>query len=311
MSLTFAAVVPNYNDASKIGESLKSLAAQTHPFTEIIIVDDGSTDDSVATIRKLIADIPAARLVECPKNSGVVAAINIGLADVKSDFVFLCSANDFYQPNMVEMAAKAIADYPQAGAVSGNVAAYDQGNQCHDYDMKLPLPQMRTFYSPEAFVEQNKKVGVHFNGGANALRMSLVREFGGLRAPLKWHSDWFLNLMCAFRAGVVYVPENFMVCRLEGKKSYSSNRHHWPTERQVIADSLAAIAEFPNEEKMFRASALLPKYDIRAVPLLLSRYRSFVTPLLLWRMKMHTLTYWTKCCFPRPLLMALRPYLRF
>jgi glycosyltransferase involved in cell wall biosynthesis len=311
MSLTFAAVVPNYNDASKIAQSLKSLAAQTTPFAEIIIVDDGSKDDSVAVIRRLIADMPNARLIESPQNGGVVAAINIGLAAVTSEFVFLCSANDFYQPNMVAIAAEMLALYPQAGIVSGNVGAYDELKKADDYDMKLPLPQQRKYYSPADFVMQNKQVGVHFNGGANALRMSLVREFGGLRPPLKWHSDWFLNLMCAFRAGVVYVPENFMICRLEGKKSYSSNRHHWPTERQVIDDSLSAIAEFPNEAALFQQSALLPKYDIRALPLLFSKYSHFVSPLLLWRMKMHSMTYWTKKIVPRPVLMALRPLVRF
>lgn len=311
MNATFAAVVPNYNDGKKIAQSLQSLAAQAAPFVEIIIVDDGSTDDSVSIIREIIQHIPQARLIESKKNQGVCGAINTGLAEVKSDYVFLCSANDFYQPNMVQIAAEMVALYPQAGIVSGNVGAYDELKKANDYDMKLPLPQQRCYYSPADFLEQNKQVGVHFNGGANALRMDLVREFGGLRAPLKWHSDWFLNLMCAFRAGVVYVPENFMVCRLEGGKSYSSNRHHWPKERQVIDDALAAIYEFPNEARYFQQSALLPKYDIRALPLLLTKYRHFITPLLLWRMKMHSATYWTKKIVPRPVLMHLRPYFRF
>lgn len=311
MTRSFAAVVPNYNDGKKIGESLASLAAQEHPFDEIIIVDDGSKDDSVAIIRELIKTIPQARLIESPQNQGVCGAINLGLTNVKSDYVFLCSANDFYQPNMVAIADNMFADYPQAGIVSGNVAAFDQQKQSFDYDMKLPLPQVKRFYSPAEFAAQNRKVGVHFNGGANALRMDLVREFGGLRPALRWHSDWFLNLMCAFRAGVVYVPENFMVCRLEGTKSYSSNRHHWPTEREVIRASLASIHEFPQEAKFFKESALLPKYDLRALPLMLSDGRFLLSMLMVWRMKMHSLTYWTKRVLPRPLLMALRPFVRF
>ena len=307
----YTAIIPNYNDGGKIHESLTSLAAQELPFHQIIIVDDGSTDNSIAVIEEFIAHIPSARLVRHAKNMGVVEAINTGIREADSDFIFLCSANDVYYPMMTAWCEEMRLRFPQAGIISGNVAAYDQKKQRFTYDMKLPLPQHTTFYSPAELAEHNRRAALHFNGGANALRLDLVREFGSLRETLRWHSDWFLNLMIAFRTGVAYMPENFSMCRLEGEKSYSSNRFHWPSEKIVIAESIRLLGDYPEHARLFRRSALLPKFQIEAVPMFLRKdMRWFLTPLLLWRMVMFSLTYRSKHIIPRPILTFLRPYFR-
>lgn len=312
MPRSYSAIVPNYNDCSKIGESLASLAGQTHPFSEIIIVDDASQDNSVEIIEGLIKDIPHARLVRHEKNQGVVGALNTGLREARGEFLFLCSANDTYDTRMVAWCEEMLQQYPDVGIVSGNVAAWEEYKQRFIHAMKLPLPQKRARYTPEDLVARNKKVGVHFNGGANALRRELVLEFKGLIPELKWHSDWFLNLICGFRSGVAYVPENFSTCRLEGKKSYSSGRFDWPQEREIIRASIRIMRQWPQEADRFRRSALLPKYDLRTPALLLAdpEARWYVTPLLMWRMVMHSATYRLKYLIPRPILMYLRPFFR-
>lgn len=62
---------------------------------------------------------------------------------------------------------------------------------------------------------------------------------------------------------------------------------------------------------MFRASALLPKYDLRTPHIFLDpELRWFLTPLLMWRMVMHSLTYRMKYIIPRPILMYFRPFFK-
>lgn len=307
----YTAIVPNYNDGSKISESLLSLGAQILPFHEIIVIDDASTDNSVEIIESIIASVPNARLVLHHENKGVVAAINTGIDEATGDFIFLCSANDAYYPKMTQWCEEMHRIYPHAGIISGNVAAYDQGKQRFTYDMKLPLPQVTKYYTPQELAEWNRKAAIHFNGGANALRLDLVRKYGALIPSLRWHSDWFLNLMIAFDTGVAYLPENFSMCRLEGNKSYSSNRFHWPSEKIVIHESLRLLREHPEHARHFKRSALLPKFQIEAVPLMLQHdTRWFMSPLLLWRMVMFSLTYRSKYILPRPFLTLLRPYFR-
>ena len=88
-------VVPNYNHGHLIGEALGAIAAQTVAPFEVIVVDDGSTDDSVERIRELAGEMPLQ--LHChPRNRGVVAAMNTGLGLVKGDFVLFSAADDHY-----------------------------------------------------------------------------------------------------------------------------------------------------------------------------------------------------------------------
>lgn len=74
---SFATIIPNYNCSACIGDAFDSLLSQTRPFDEILIIDDGSTDNSIAIIEKLIVDIPTARLIRNSQNLGVVATLNL------------------------------------------------------------------------------------------------------------------------------------------------------------------------------------------------------------------------------------------
>ncbi len=61
---SIAVIVPNWNDARHLPRCLRSVLDQESPPDELIVVDDASTDDSVATIKSLIAGNPRARLIE-------------------------------------------------------------------------------------------------------------------------------------------------------------------------------------------------------------------------------------------------------
>src|SRR6266446_9379766 len=96
--MTVTVVLTNYNHSRFLRESLGSLFNQTRPADEYIIIDDASTDDSVALILDLISRIPEAKLVQNPKNIGCVAGMNKGLSMAKGDIVFFAAADDVYYP---------------------------------------------------------------------------------------------------------------------------------------------------------------------------------------------------------------------
>jgi glycosyltransferase involved in cell wall biosynthesis len=307
----FSAIVPNYNDAAHIGEALESLAKQNFPFAEILIIDDGSTDNSVAVITKLIANQPRTRLLRNEKNMGVVATLNRGIHEASGDYLFLCSANDTYHPKMTLWCAEMLSQHPDAGIISGNADAWDEAKKMSADARIVPLPQVRALLDPERMVACNRRVGIHFSGGANALRRDLVLQFGALHPELRWHCDWFLYHMLSFSAGCAFVPEAFSTIRLEGKKSYSSGFLNWPQEREVIRSIVRLLKQYPDQAKRFQRSALLPRYDVRELPLLMeSSLRWFVSPLLAWRMVAHSVAYKLKYIVPRSVLMACRRYVR-
>ena len=309
---TFSAIVINYNDSATLPQTLDSLLAQTSPFDEILVVDDGSTDNS----REIIADYAARHAVIRPlpneKNMGIIATLNRGAQAATGDFVVHCSSNDWYDPREVEYCRAALAEFPQAQMVCGNVNTWDGANNIPGKPHIMNLPQQRRVYTPADYVQENKRTCIYFNGSAMALRRVHVLAFGCHRAELRWHTDLVLYLLFAFRFPFVYVPEMFATMRIEEGRNYSDGRFRWREQREITQAMLRIFQnEFPDIGAQARKAAMLVKYDLRTLALLLQKEnRWYLTPLVVWRCCMHSLFYWMRRYIPRSILMALRPYVK-
>jgi hypothetical protein len=98
-------IIPLFNKGAYIDRALDAIAAQTHTDLEVVVVDDGSTDDGPDRVRRR-AD-PRIRLVSQP-NAGPGAARNRGLADIRGELVAFLDADDAWMPEYLENAAQAL-----------------------------------------------------------------------------------------------------------------------------------------------------------------------------------------------------------
>lgn len=106
-------VTPLYNKAASIGRAVESVLAQTFAEFEMIIVDDGSTDDSAARVEAI--DDPRITLVR-QTNQGAAAARNHGVALARAAYVAFLDADDAWMPEFLSTIRKLIATFPGAGA---------------------------------------------------------------------------------------------------------------------------------------------------------------------------------------------------
>jgi glycosyltransferase involved in cell wall biosynthesis len=86
-------VVPTFNRAATIGAAVQSILRQPYPDREVIVVDDGSTDDTVDVLRRFEGD-PSVRLVALPENRGQNAARNAGISFSTGDVVTILDSDD-------------------------------------------------------------------------------------------------------------------------------------------------------------------------------------------------------------------------
>jgi glycosyltransferase involved in cell wall biosynthesis len=107
-------VIPNYNGARTLPLCLRALAEQTYPHTEIIVADDGSTDDSVA-----VARAHGAKVVRTGANGGCGAARNLGVAHARGEILFYVDSDIALAPDAVATAVEILASDPAIGAVCG------------------------------------------------------------------------------------------------------------------------------------------------------------------------------------------------
>ncbi len=96
-------VIPSYNHAAFLTETIGSVVAQTYRPLELIVVDDGSTDDSPALLRRLfsVLQLDNAILIEQP-NRGAHAAIMTGIGASSGDVIGILNSDDFYHPERIE-----------------------------------------------------------------------------------------------------------------------------------------------------------------------------------------------------------------
>ena len=109
-------VVPAYNEAVGVEAGVRSLAASDYPEFEVIVVDDGSEDDTGHRVAAL--DLPGIRLLRQP-NRGKAAALNRGIAAARHDLIVTVDADTVFEPGTLRRLVAPFRD-PGVGAVSGN-----------------------------------------------------------------------------------------------------------------------------------------------------------------------------------------------
>jgi hypothetical protein len=109
-------VIPTYNRAGLIGATLDAILLQTSPPAEVIVVDDGSTDDTAAVLARYA---PRVRRIVIP-NSGDLAARNYGLRAARGRLVAFCDSDDLWQPDYLATMAALWKAEPRSRVAFGN-----------------------------------------------------------------------------------------------------------------------------------------------------------------------------------------------
>lgn len=110
-----SAIIPNWNGAALLGTALRSVAAQTHPIEEIIVVDNGSTDASVA-----IAQAAGARVIALEGNRGFAYAVNRGIESAAGEWLAILNNDVELQPKWLDALLGAEAWFATGKLLSGD-----------------------------------------------------------------------------------------------------------------------------------------------------------------------------------------------
>lgn len=115
----FSVIIPLYNKAPYVDKAIKSVLAQTFRDYELIIVDDGSNDNSAEKAAKAIERQNHCHLIQ-QKNQGVSITRNNGVAFSKGEYLCFLDADDWWEPTFLEEMAKLISDFPNPGIYGTN-----------------------------------------------------------------------------------------------------------------------------------------------------------------------------------------------
>jgi glycosyltransferase involved in cell wall biosynthesis len=195
---TFSVVVPAYNAAATITRALRSAEAQTYAPHEIIVVDDGSTDDTAEVVRMQFPEV----VLKQQRNLGVGAARNTAFAIAGGDFVVFLDADDEWMPERLQRIASYTSLHPERDIVTTDaIVQRPDGSTYPFYD------DNRLFPDPDKQLEALLEKNFIFVGAA--IRTSAVRAIGGFDTTIGHQSEyevWVRLLIQGSRAGLVNEP---------------------------------------------------------------------------------------------------------
>lgn len=190
----FSVVIPAYNCARWVGEAVLSALREGRDDVELIVVDDGSTDD---TWEALAPFRDRARLFK-QENAGVAAARNRGIAEATGLWIAFLDADDRFRPGHLERLARAIAANPEAGLIYADAMVID--GEGREIKQKIsPGPGNDPFL--------NLLLKNSITTSAAAVRRACLDQVGGFYPGLKGPEDWDLWLRLAQSFPVIHVPE--------------------------------------------------------------------------------------------------------
>jgi glycosyltransferase involved in cell wall biosynthesis len=118
-------VIPTHNRAFVIHEALGTVRRQTFADFEVIVVDDGSTDDTVAVVQRIAAEEPRIRLLRVP-HGGVAKARNAGIQEEGAhEYVAFLDSDDLWLPSHLDRAMQILGNQPEVGVFFSRVDVSD------------------------------------------------------------------------------------------------------------------------------------------------------------------------------------------
>lgn len=124
-------MIPTFNAAHVLGVQLGALARQRDaPVFEIVVADNGSTDDLASAVASWQSEFQSLRVVDASRGKGVSVARNVGIAAARTDFILLCDADDMVSPSWVQSLYTELGSEPLASgpvdttALSGESAEW-------------------------------------------------------------------------------------------------------------------------------------------------------------------------------------------
>lgn len=223
---TISVLLSNYNHAQYLPESLSAICEQTVAAEEIIIIDDGSTDNSVEVIEEFKKKYPQITLIRNLENKGLLYSINIALKHANGDYIVWASADDKILPNFIERNTKAIELYPQTALCFSRLAVFEDGTnvtRCYtedNYGAAFDLGKNIHFLRPQDLLDRLQRSYLWMSGNTVVAKRTALLEMGGFLHNLRWHADWFAFYAIALRYGVCIIPETLAMMR-ERPNTYS------------------------------------------------------------------------------------------
>ncbi|HEY9081025.1 glycosyltransferase family 2 protein [Magnetovibrio sp.] len=289
-------LLSNYNHEKYLPDSLWHICNQTRPADEIIIVDDGSHDNSLDVIYEFKKQFPHIKVIENGENLGLQETITRTLGLVETDYLVWAASDDRLLPNFLERSMAVLERHPEAGlafsetsVLLGDTEEIDRFAINPSVKWIFNLSDLPEFLSGDALRKRMQSAYLPIASNSSVINVEFLRALGGFPKALEWHSDWFMVYALSMIHGCCIVPETLALIR-SNPDSYSDNMRDGEAQKKVLLSMLAILRrkEFAIPRSYFRACpSNLSPFGVLMLKILATRpldWDLFI-PYFIWKTK--------------------------
>lgn len=248
--MQLSVILCNYNHGHYLQERISSLLREMRHDDELLICDDGSTDNSCAIIASF--NDPRLVVLSNEKNCGVVASYMKTVRHAKGDFLLSVSADDKLRDGFIKTSLDELQKHPEAAFSCTDYATFvDEKSVPKEYAL-LPSYKEATCLQPAHSSKLFKETLFRVAGHTVIVKKSLFFSYGGLDAHLGPYCDWYLWHLMALNEPLVYIPKVLIDCRINGT-NFSIQGFSQKIQQAILQKLLAS----PSAKKQFVKSNLL------------------------------------------------------
>jgi len=201
---TVSVVVPAYNAAATLRETLESVLAQTFTDFELLVVDDGSTD-ATAQIALSFED-PRVRLLPLA-HGGVSRARNLAVDEARGKLIAFLDADDLWLPRKLALQVALLDARPEVGLCVTRATRIDAASHATG---EMPILEAAEDYTVALLLRSSIAGCV----SAAVIRPEVFRRAGGFRCGQRQAEDWDLWLRLSLQTKIAVVPESLVLKRV-------------------------------------------------------------------------------------------------
>lgn len=247
--MKISAVVPTYNNACYIGDAINSILVQSHSVDEIIIVDDGSTDNTEVIV-DVIAKKNANKIIYIKQvNQGPSSARNRGIEAANGDWLAFLDADDIWTPDKIALQVEALEREPQLKLIAADMCEINQQGKLLVESVQAKHQLLEKFQAlagkpvPNAL---NALLTKNFiPTGTVLVKRAIVITAGGFNTHIRFGEDLELWAKIAADHPITCLPEVMM-----------SRRQHGNNATQSTARMLEGLVEVMRSLKRWGAEKL-------------------------------------------------------
>lgn len=216
-------LMANYNYGKYVGEAIESVLRQTYQNCEIVVCDDGSTDDSRDVVQRYCERDRRVRLI-AKENGGIASALNAAYAASRGDIICLLDADDLFLPEKIEGVVGAFRRFTRAGVCHHRILKMDAEGR--PFGCPIPVVFAEGWVAPRALRGGSLVDGMASRQEAAASAMSWRRPVVELIFPvppqLRRLVDWYMSRTAQFITEICVVPGVLSKQRFHGENVTSS-----------------------------------------------------------------------------------------